>query len=190
MPPPQVIILNGAGSVGKSSTARSLQAITAEPFLHVAMDAFIDMLPAAMFGHPDGMVFETIQDRGEPSVVISTGAVFERAMRGMRHAIAALAAQGNNLIVDDVMIDQGEAREYRKLLAGHEVRLVGLVASLEVLEERERARGDRQIGLARWQYDRVHRDIAYDLEIDTSATTPLENAHRIRDAFRLGPGGG
>jgi len=52
MPKPclHVIILNGVGSVGKSSTARALQAITAEPFLHVAMDAFLDMLPPTMLG--------------------------------------------------------------------------------------------------------------------------------------------
>ncbi|MDP3746426.1 MAG: hypothetical protein Q8Q88_05180 [Phenylobacterium sp.] len=96
-----------------------------------------------------------------------------------------MAAQGNNLVVDDVMIGQGEAAEYRRILSGHAVRLVGLFAPLEVLEARERARGDREIGLARWQYDRVHRDIAYDLELDTSATTPLENAEKIRDAFGL-----
>ncbi len=181
----RIIIFNGVGSVGKSSTARALQTITAEPFLHVAMDAFIDMLPPAMFGHPDGLVFETTQDQGKPSIVIRTGPGFERVMQGMRHAITAMAAQGNNLIVDDVMMGQGEAHEYRNLLSGHDVHLVGLFAPLDVLEARERARGDRQIGLARWQYDRVHRDITYDLELDTMAATPPENAEKIRLAFEL-----
>ena len=36
----RIIILNGVGSAGKSSIARALQAITAKPFLYVAMDAF------------------------------------------------------------------------------------------------------------------------------------------------------
>ena len=36
-------------------------------------------------------------------------------MRGMRHAIAAMAAQGNNLIVDEVMIGTDKIREYRTL---------------------------------------------------------------------------
>ncbi|MFZ3005690.1 MAG: hypothetical protein WA047_05905, partial [Phenylobacterium sp.] len=92
--PVQIVILNGVGRVGESSTARALQQICARPFLHVAMDAFLDMLPEATFGHADGMIFET--------------------------------------------------------------RFVGLLAPLEVLEAREVARGDRQIGLARWQFDRVH----------------------------------
>ena len=185
MPQAHIIILNGVGSVGKSSTARALQTITVRPFLHVAMDTFIHMLPEAMFGHPDGLIFETVQDQGKPSIIIRTGPVIERAMQGMRHAIAAMAAQGNSLIVDEVMIGKDKEREYRALLSGFDVRFVGLFAPLDVLEERERARGDREIGLARWQHDRVHRDMIYDLEIDTTMTTPLENAQKIRDAFGL-----
>ncbi|WP_264715168.1 phosphotransferase-like protein [Limobrevibacterium gyesilva] len=103
----------------------------------------------------------------------------------MRHAIAAMAAQGNNLVVDEVVIGKDKEREYRALLSRFDFRLVGLFAPLAVLEARERERGDREIGLARWQHDRVHRDMTYDLEIDTTATTPLENAQRIRDAFGL-----
>lgn len=184
-PQPHVVILNGVGSAGKSSTARALQAITAEPFLHVAMDAFIDMLPQRMLGHPAGLTFEPGQDRGHPSIAIRTGPVVERLMRGMRRAIAAMAAQGNNLVVDEVMTGGGTAAEYHALLAPFNVRWVGLFAPLDVLETRERRRGDCELGLARWQYDRVHRDISYDLEIDTAATTPLDNARRICAAFGL-----
>lgn len=181
----QVIILNGTGSVGKSSTARALQAITAEPFLHVAMDAFLDMMPQAMFGHPDGMVFEAHDDGGKPSVDIRTGPVMTRALRGMRRAIGAMALEGNRLIVDDVMLQPGDGDDYRAVLAGCAVRFVGLHAPLEVLEARERDRGDREIGLARWQFSRVHQGQAYDLEIDTTLRTPNEVAMIIRDAFRL-----
>lgn len=106
-------------------------------------------------------------------------------MRGMRHAIASMAAQGNNLVVDEVMIGTEKLREYRRLLAQFDLRLVGLFAPLDVLEARERTRGDRALGLARWQYDRVHRDIAYDLKIDAATTTPMENAQKICDAFGL-----
>jgi chloramphenicol 3-O phosphotransferase len=182
---PRVIILNGVGSVGKSATAAALQTLTAEPFLHVAMDAFINMLPAAMIGHPDGLIFAATQDQGNPSVAIRSGPVLERAMQGMRHAVAAMAEQGNNLIVDEVMIGAAKAQHYRTLLARFDVRMVGLLAPLDVLEARERARGDRQPGLARWQFDRVHRDMIYDLEIDAAVATPLQIAPTIRDAFGL-----
>jgi chloramphenicol 3-O phosphotransferase len=184
-PRPQVIILNGIGSVGKSSTARALQAITSKPFLYVAMDAFLNMLPEKMLAHPDGLLFEAAQDDGNPVIAIRTGPVLERAMRGMRHAVAAMAADGNNLIVDEVIMKAQIAQEYRDLLRAFDLRLVGLFAPLDVLEARERARGDREVGLARWQYGRVHRDIAYDLEVDTAAAMPGDCARLIRDTFGL-----
>jgi chloramphenicol 3-O phosphotransferase len=181
---PLVIILNGIGSVGKSSTAKALQEITSKPFLYVAMDAFLDMLPEKMLAHPSGLLLKAMQDGGEPVVAVRTGPFLERAMRGMRHAIAAMAAQENDLIVDEVM-EARTAQEYRDLLRPFDLRLVGLFAPLDVLEARERARGDRELGLARWQYGRVHRDIVYDLEVDTTTATPAECARLILDTFGL-----
>lgn len=182
---PQVVVLNGVGSVGKSSTARALQAIAAKPLLHVAMDAFLHMLPRTLFGQPDGLVFEPIPGQGGPCVAVRSGPAVEQAMRGMRRAVAAMAAQGNDLIVDEVMLDGAKERNYRTLLAPFDARFVALHAPLEVLEAREQARGDRMAGLARWQFGRVHRGIAYDLEIDTATATPAECARVIRDAFGL-----
>lgn len=184
-PPPQIVILNGIGSVGKSATAKALQAIASKPFLHVAMDAFLDMLPEQLLDHPDGLVFEAGQEDGNPVIAIRSGPVLQRAMRGMQHAVAAMAAQANNLIVDVVMIEAETAQTYRDLLRPFEVRMVGLFAPLDVLEARERARGDRRIGLARWQYDRVHRGITYDLELNTAAASPVDCARLIQDTFGL-----
>jgi chloramphenicol 3-O phosphotransferase len=180
----RIILLNGAGSAGKSSIAKALQAIAKEPFLHVQMDAFLDMLPEGYTNRPDGFIFNSVDGNGEPQIIIIPGPVGERAMRGMRHAIAALAREGNNLIVDDVILGNQMA-EYAALLADFELLAVGVYAPLDVLEARERARGDRMIGLARWQFDRVHAGIVYDLEVDTSGATPMECAMRIKEKFRL-----
>jgi chloramphenicol 3-O phosphotransferase len=179
-----VILLNGVGSAGKSSIAKALQTITAEPFLHVAMDAFFEMMPARYWNHPDGVTFETVQQDGKPSVVIHSGPVADRIMRGMRRSIAAMAREGNNLIVDDVLIED-EMAEYEALLADVTFRTVGVFAPLDVLEARERTRGDRMIGLARWQYGRVHHGKRYDLELDSSKASPLECAERIKQSFTL-----
>ncbi|MBA4096591.1 MAG: chloramphenicol phosphotransferase [Rhodospirillum sp.] len=179
-----VILLNGVGSAGKSSIAKALQAITAEPFLHVAMDAFLEMMPARYWDHPDGVTFETIQQDGKPSVVIKSGPVVDRTLLGMRRAVAAMAGAGNNLIVDDVLLEN-EMAEYASLLADVTFHAVGVFAPLDVLEARERERGDRLIGLARWQYDRVHRGKRYALELDTSNATPMECATLIKQRFGL-----
>lgn len=181
---PRIILLNGVGSAGKSSIAKALQAITREPFLHVAMDAFLEMLPQTLWGHPDGIVFETVQEGGKPSVIIRSGPAAERLLSGMRHGIAAMARQGNKLIVDDVLLD-GDNAAYEAALAGLDLVRVGVFAPLEILEAREAARGDRMIGLARWQYDRVHKNMTYDLEVDSSRQTAMECAELIRNKFGL-----
>jgi chloramphenicol 3-O phosphotransferase len=61
---------------------------------------------------------------------------------------------------------------------------VGVLAPLHVLEEREKARGNRIAGEARAQVDVVHREIEYDLTVDTSCQSPEECAGTILDALR------
>ena len=183
-PTTRIVFLNGVGSVGKSSIARELQAIVAEPFMHVQMDGFLDMLPLAYENHPASFTYETVIEAGKPVVMIKGGPVGERLMRGMRHAIASMAGQGNNLIVDEVM-EASQWAEYAELLSSFEVSLVGLFAPLEVLEARELNRGDRLIGLARGQFGRIHKGMTYDLEIDTSDVTAMECAKLIKHELGL-----
>lgn len=180
----RIVILNGVGSAGKGSIAKALQQIAARPFLHVEMDAFLAMLPEAYFSHPDGLLFETVLRDGKPCVDIKTGPVAARLLAGMRRAVAALAAEGNDLIVDDVMLED-ELADYRSLLGAFDVSVVGVHASLEVLEARERQRGDRMIGLSRGQIDLAHKGKDYDFTVDTSHASALDCAMAIRDALRL-----
>lgn len=95
-----------------------------------------------------------------------------------------LAGQGNNLIVDDVLCN-GELPDYLELLSAFDLHVVGVRTPLEVLEAREARRADRIPGLARWQYERVHENMDYNLEVDTSVLTPLECARRIQQRFKL-----
>lgn len=181
--PAKIIFLNGVSSVGKTSIAKALQTILLDDaFLHVGVDQFIDMLPEKYADHPDGLFFKPFQVNGTPFVEITIGKIGETAMRGMRHAIAALATQGNNLIIDEVIVGK-EMEDYLKLLSPFHVFYVGVFAPLDVIEKRERSRKDRPIGLARWQYDLVHQNKSYDLEIDASAMTPLECAELIKAKF-------
>ena len=49
------------------------------------------MLPAKMLAHPDGLLFEATQDSGKPVAANPDRPILDRAMRGMRHAVAAMA---------------------------------------------------------------------------------------------------
>ena len=91
----------------------------------------------------------------------------------------------SNHIVDDVMLGADDQKFYREVLGDTEAHFVGLFAPIEILEQRERDRGDRQIGLARWQYDRVHAGVEYDLEIDTSLSSAEGCARKIVEHFVL-----
>ena len=174
----RVVILNGIGSAGKSSIARALQEAVRVPFLHVQMDAFLDMIRPSAFGQPDGLVFEAAEEGGHPVIHIRSGPLVAAAMRGFRASVAAMAAEGLDLIVDDVMFG-ADWSEYDRLLAGHQVTKIGVLCPLDVLESREAARGDRAIGLARGQWTRVHQGTAYDLTLDSAAATPAACAARI-----------
>jgi chloramphenicol 3-O phosphotransferase len=181
-----VVLLNGPSSVGKGSVARALQRLAARPMLHVQMDAFLEMMPPGTFGDPRGYVFETTHDAaGRPVTAVVSGPIMHAAMLALRAAVAAMADTGADLVVDEVIWDPAELADYRRRLAGHTFRAVGLVAPLEVIEARERARGDRVLGLARWQHDKVHAGLTYDLELDAATATPEALAGRIRDAFGL-----
>jgi chloramphenicol 3-O phosphotransferase len=181
----RVVVLNGVSSVGKTTTAREIQRLAKAPFLHMAMDTFLDMLPPRVLNHADGWSFETQIQDGRPAIAIHSGILVTRMLAGMRRSVAAMASQGNNVVVDDVMFEPGEDEDYRAVMRGHDLKIVALHAPLEVIESRERARGDREIGLARWQYERVHLNRRYDLEFDTSAESAEACAARIVQAFDL-----
>jgi chloramphenicol 3-O phosphotransferase len=182
----RIVLVNGVGSAGKTSIVKALQGLTRTPFLHVAMDAFLEMLPVAHHEHLDGFRYEPLVEDGCPAIAIHTGPVGARLLAGMRASVAVLAAEGNDLIIDDVVLaGDGAMADYRARLADFDLMTVGVFAPLEVLEARERARGDRLIGLARWQFTRVHAGIAYDLSVDASHATPEACARRIQQHFDL-----
>lgn len=148
-------------------------------------------MPPRYQDHPDGLSYERGEVHGHPTIFVKTGAVAERAFSGMRHAAAAMAGQGNNLLIDEVFFGDRDNRfcnpvaEYRRLLAPYDLKMVGVFAPLDVIEAREAARGDRMIGMARWQFDEVHQGMHYALEVDSAAATPEDCAQQIKAAFGL-----
>ena len=72
---------------------------------------------------------------------------------------------------------------WRAELTGIDWLLVGVLAPLEVLEERQQARGNRIAGEAQAQVDVIHRGVDYDLTVDTSRQSPEECARAILAAL-------
>lgn len=182
---PTIIILNGISSVGKSSVALELQKITESPFLHVQGDSFLEMLAPRLYGHEDGIIFKKPDERAETPLEIHMGSAIRRLLLGFRHSVAAMAAQGNNLIVDDVMLDAADQNIYENTLRPFAVHFVGLHAPLATLQSREQNRKDRLAGLAKWQQKHVHSGIRYDLELHTAEMDAADVAKKIVEVFKI-----
>ncbi|MFP6816704.1 MAG: AAA family ATPase [Pseudomonadales bacterium] len=183
-----IIFLNGSSSAGKTTLAIMLQQMLPEPYQHIALDQFRDGMPGKYRGlnSPDGTPGDLglnvvpIDKDGELVTEIRFGVVGERVLRGMRRAVAAFAREGNNVIVDDLLFKPEYLHDYADAFSGLDAWLIGVRCSLEVVNEREALRFGRFPGTATSHYHEVHAHGAgYDLEIDTSNSTPRECAELI-----------
>ena len=187
MPWPDVFLVNGPSSAGKTTLCRALQARLAEPYLVVGFDDFIFMSAPRYYRGADtgrqdqfdaftalGVEMVATSPPGEPvSVTARFGPVFRRILDSMAPAVRALVDSGNAVIFDHVLHDAVMHQSCRKAFAGLDVLSVGVTCPVEILEQRERARGDRVLGRARGLAEVVHSFMPYDVTVDTGAmSTP------------------
>src|SRR5213075_2213419 len=101
-----------------------------EPYLLAGIDAFLFMLPSQYLNAPLwGQVFEYVWSPGDdPRIIaIKAGPLGHRLVSGMHHAVAALARQGNNIILDHVLLHEEWLRECAELFRNYNVLFVGVV---------------------------------------------------------------
>ena len=177
-----VIFLNGCTSSGKSSIAAALQARLAAPYLRMGIDDAFATVPLKYHQHKEGFFF----DRDERGLVrLNMGPVGRAAMTAHRHAAAAAARSGANLILDEVLLP-GMLDDWLALLDGLDVFMAGVRCELGELERREIARGDRVTGQARGQFDLVHAGVVYDIEVDTTQSDAEVSAAAIAASVESG----
>lgn len=172
--PASVIILNGGSSSGKTTLARALQAVLPGAWLTFGTDTLVDAMPGA------GTDIEIGTD-GE----VIVGEAFRTLEAAWIAGLAAMVRAGARLVVDEVFL--GGAASQRRWLtafAGLDVLWVGVRCDAAVAEARERARGDRIIGMAARQADLVHRGVRYDLEVDTTDAEPMTCAKVVAARVR------
>ena len=196
MQPGKIIFLNGSSSAGKTTIAIMLQQMLDQPYQHIALDQFRDGMPGRYRGlnSPDGTPGELglnvvpTQREGELVTEIRFGSMGEQVLRGMRRAVAAFARVGNNVIVDDLLFKPEYLDDYAEAFAGLEAWLIGVRCSLDVVNEREAQRLGRFPGTATSHFHEVHaHGEDYDLEIDTSASTPRDCAQLIIERIETPP---
>ncbi|MBT1156755.1 AAA family ATPase [Aminobacter anthyllidis] len=150
----QIIFLHGASSSGKSTIARELQARIERPFWHISIDHLRDsgVLPLSRFRS------------GEFAWAESRKAFFD----GFHASLVAYADTGNNLILEHILDTPGWLETLSGSFAQHDVFFVAVHCPLELLIERESARGDRPLGSAKRDYETIHLGKTYDLELNST----------------------
>lgn len=166
---PPVLFLNGTSSAGKTTVAKAFQRLWHDPVVYASIDSFIFMFADHVLNNDE----------------VRKVALWP-LISAFNQSLPKIANAGFPMVVDYVMESRVWLEECLDSLAGHEVYFIGVKCPLEELERREVARGDRQVGFARWQHDRVHRYGAYDLELDTHLQPPKECAGLLRDLVHSG----
>jgi chloramphenicol 3-O phosphotransferase len=194
---PDIILVNGPSSAGKTTLCRALQAAIEEPYLVVGFDDFIFMAPQRYYRGADTRrqdehdaftalgveMVMTSPPGAPPSVTARFGPVFRRILDAMAPAVRALVDGGNPVIFDHVLHDRAMHESCRKAFAGLDVFTVGVTCPIDVLEARERERGDRVLGRARGLAGVVHGFLTYNITVDTGAMTTAADVSVILTAL-------
>ena len=167
---PTAIILHGTTSSGKSSIAKALQATAPVPAFHISLDAFV-----------------TMSNRRDMRSDAERGQAYGIHCENLRSTLARVAHTQFDIVLDLVLRDQTEMDACLQVLRGRPTYVVRVWAPLDVLEQRERSRGDRAPGMAREQIDHPAYQRPYDLEVDSSLCTPEEGAAAVRRLIREQP---
>lgn len=178
MNPGTIIILNGTSSSGKTSIVKALQDAFDEPYLEAGLDKFIWMLPERYLDRP---LWDDVL-----GLATQAGRTGRQLVAGMHQAIQALSQAGINVIADHVLVEASWWLDCVQRFSDRPAYLVGVRCPLHVLEQREKERRNRTLGQARAQYEVVHGLGIYDVEVDTSRSTPEECALQIKTRVNAG----
>lgn len=164
---PEIILLNGPSSAGKSSIAAKMQNILTnqgKDAVIISLDDYLKMSVEEPIWEDD--VYETVP--------------------AMSADIAKELKSGKTVIIDHVITS---SRIYDSLLsatAGHAMKTVLIQCDPEILKKREAARGNRFAGSAQASSQYLYPASGYDLAVDTSENTPQQTAGIIIRTFFTG----
>ena len=178
--PGSIILLNGCSSAGKTTLAQAIQEASPQPVQYMALDHFRDGMPGKYRGmnsspdEPGARGLNIIPRDGRTE--LRFGDVGLAVLRGMRRAIAAFAAAGVDVVVDDLLLERDFLLDYLEAFAGLDVVFVSVRCDLATVNLRESSRPGRFPGTAAAHFHRVHEGCVYDVEVDTADCTPREGA--------------
>jgi len=188
-----VIVLNGPSGSGKSSIQKAFQNLMMPNlWVKVGIDNLFDSpmpdinlenLSFWQSPNPIRWVEESHDADSNKVITLLVGEQGKKVAYAMNSAIAAYAQNGCNVIVDYIAYDQDWLRDLEQKLAGFKTYYVAVEIPLEILEQREEARGTSPKGHARSHYATVYGDKKYDLVVSTANQTAQEIAQKLKDSL-------
>ena len=164
-----IICLNGVTSSGKTSIAKEIQNISEQNYYHVSLDMFEQM---ANLKYRIKAYYAEMND----------------CITVMYETIASFTRLGKNIILDTVLMDIPEQpRVYERLAEiceGIPIFNIHIMCPIDECENRNIVRGDRRLGLSKWQNERMV-NIQYFFSIDTSNKSSEECARKILEQIEL-----
>ncbi|NPU99915.1 MAG: chloramphenicol phosphotransferase [Brevinematales bacterium] len=170
---PQIILLNGASSSGKSTLAIELRKKLEMPYFYFSSDLLADsgMLPNV--------------DRVNNDTWWSWNILRPKFFDGFHRSIAGFAASGIYLLVEHIVEYASWFDELVTLLNPYHVFYIGVICPVEEIERREHKRGNRRIGEGKSHIeDGIHTWSGYDIEVNTHSNTNEENVNTIIEGMK------
>jgi len=178
-----IVFLNGTSSSGKTSISTELLNQSEFSFHHLSIDDFVN----GLFRNYIDFINTTcssIESADGEDVQVSNDIIIDPLVTLFYSTIKFMSAKGMNIVVDTVNDNDERFNTFLDLLIDHPVLFVGVTCSKEELIRREKLRGDRAIGLAISQYDKVYCLNEYDIELNTETLRPNECANLILNFIR------
>lgn len=169
-----IVLLNGTSSAGKTSISMELTNQKEILFHHLSIDDFYHNYNDFINNKfPDLKPVRKLDDEVIGQII------FDPLISMYYATIKLFSEMGLNVIVDTVIENDKWFNDYLDVLFDYPTLFVGVICSKEELARREQIRGDRRIGLAASQFDKVYSFNEYDLEVNTEELSPTECAEKI-----------
>jgi len=163
--------MNGTSSSGKTSISIELMNQKEILFHHLSVDDFIK----DFFNNR----FSDIEPTREVDEQVIAQIMFDPLNSMYYSTIKLLSEMGLNVIVDTVIENDKWFNDCLDVFFDQPTLFIGVICSKEELIRREQTRGDRNIGLAASQFNKVYCIDEYDLEVNTEEMNPIECAEKI-----------
>jgi chloramphenicol 3-O-phosphotransferase len=150
-----IIFIAGTSSAGKSTLCHALQQKLGPGWLNFSTDNYLSMLgPEFLALHPDNSEVCVPNDvcyakkHPDGTYEIIPGPLCSKLYATIPQTLQCLAMQGFNLIVDSFITTKDELHNYKNIFKNDMPIFIYLLASEEVITQRESKRGDRLKGSA------------------------------------------